>query len=393
MTDVTEAILNAAQRCVASSGFTALTAEGIAKRAKISRSTLYRAFPGGRQEIVEALLRREFDEFFRDLYEHVRGVSDVNDLMVTGLMHARRQIMSHPILNVALDEDAGTLDEVLDDLVGQIMVVMATFIAEQLPDGPWREERSRYLARMALSFMSTPGSWQFDSRRQVEDLVKCEMSPRVTSATVHRSPARNVTARMGDSTVHQRVANALMDAYIDGSSLSMEAIAGRATVSRATLYRTFPGGRSSMVATAIDIERGRLLARIAQVATRAESLDSALVSVLGELGRYAESSPIMVALRDRQPDILRDQLRFAKGQRNFAVITAHVAPLLTLWVGTEAAERLVDWILRIAVTYWMDPSPELNFASWRSIEHFYGRHLSGGVAELVALPTNSAPVV
>jgi hypothetical protein len=101
----------------------------------------------------------------------------------------------------------------------------------------------------------------------------------------------------------------------------------------------------------------------------------------------------MVALRDRQPDILRDQLRFAKGQRNFAVITAHVAPLLTLWVGAEAAERLVDWILRIAVTYWMDPSPELNFASWRSIERFYGRHLSGGVAELVALPTNSAPVV
>ena len=393
MTDVIEAILNATQRCVAVSGLTALTADGIATRAEISRSTLYRALPGGRHEIVEALLRREFDEFFRDLYERVRGVTDVSDLMVTGLMHARRQIMSHPILNVALDEDAETLDEVLDDLVGQITIVIATFIAEQLPDGPCREERSRYLARIALSFMSTPGSWRFDNRRQVEDLVKCEMSPHVTNAVTRRARARSVVPSAVDSTIYQRVATALMDAYIDGASLSMEAIAQRAHISRATLYRTFPGGRSSLVATTIEIERGRVLARIAQVVTRAETLDGALVSILGELGRYGEFSPIMVALRDRQPEILRDQLRFAKGQRNFAVITAHVAPLLTVWVGTEASERLVDWVLRIAVSYWMDPSPELNFESWGSIERFYGRHLAGGVAELVALPTTSPDVV
>jgi hypothetical protein len=144
-----------------------------------------------------------------------------------------------------------------------------------------------------------------------------------------------------------------------------------------------------MIRTTIEIERGRVLARIAQVVTRADTLDSALVSILGELGRYASSRPIMRTLRDRQPEILRDQLRFTKGQHNFSVITAHVAPLLTLWVGAEASERLVDWILRIAVSYWLDPSSELDFQSWISVERFYGRHLSGGVAELVALPANS----
>jgi AcrR family transcriptional regulator len=389
VTDIADAILNATQRCVASGGFAALTGEAIAQRAHISRSTLYRCFPGGRNEIVAAFLRREFDDFFVDLYEQVKDIPEVNDLMVTGLMHARRQILSHPVLHVALNEDAAVLDSVFEDVIGQIMEEMATFLFDHLPESPWRAERSRYLARMGLSFMSSPGAWQFTDRRQVEDLVRCEMLPLASPTVVTRARVRTTAATVSHPTMHQRVATALVAAYIEGDSLSMESIARRADVSRATLYRTFPGGRSSLIATAVEVERGRVLARIAHVVTRADALDTALVTLLGELGRYAQTIPIMAALRARQPDLLRDQLRFAKGQRNFSLTTAQIAPLLALWVGDEASERLVDWMLRIVVSYWMDPSDELDFLSWSSVESFYGRHLSRGVAELVALPANS----
>ena len=75
-------VLDATKRCCERWGATKVTIDDIAVASGISRATIYRLFPGGKDVLFEALRVRELEDFFAVLRARVEGAADLEDLLV-----------------------------------------------------------------------------------------------------------------------------------------------------------------------------------------------------------------------------------------------------------------------------------------------------------------------
>ena len=91
--DARQRILEATYSCVARWGLTKTTVEDAAREAGRSRATVYRNFPGGRDELVDAVVSWQHLKFFGRLYEEVHGASSLEEVLERGLSFARRAVM------------------------------------------------------------------------------------------------------------------------------------------------------------------------------------------------------------------------------------------------------------------------------------------------------------
>ena len=106
-------VLDAAKRCCDRWGMAKVTIEDIAAEARISRATLYRLFPGGKDVLYEALRRRETAAFFAELDEHIARADSFEDLLVRIVVEATQQLRSDEHLQTMLASQPG---EVAADL-------------------------------------------------------------------------------------------------------------------------------------------------------------------------------------------------------------------------------------------------------------------------------------
>lgn len=110
--DTASRVLDATQRCVAVWGFGRVTVDDIANEAGVSRATLYRLFPGGKDVLFEALRARRRTAFFELLTREALGVDDVDDLVVRLVVTATRELRSDHHLALMLAAAPGeTVDE------------------------------------------------------------------------------------------------------------------------------------------------------------------------------------------------------------------------------------------------------------------------------------------
>ncbi|MFM8970268.1 MAG: TetR/AcrR family transcriptional regulator, partial [Actinomycetota bacterium] len=77
-----DAILDATKLAIERWGVERLTINDVCDAAKVSRATLYRAFPGGKEVLLEALRVREAETFFTTLRAHAEGESTLEDTIV-----------------------------------------------------------------------------------------------------------------------------------------------------------------------------------------------------------------------------------------------------------------------------------------------------------------------
>jgi AcrR family transcriptional regulator len=81
-------VLAAAVHCVDKWGIAKVTVDDIATEAGISRATLYRLFPGGKDVLFEAIRQTETLAFFADLDVHVQASDTLEELVVGILVEA-----------------------------------------------------------------------------------------------------------------------------------------------------------------------------------------------------------------------------------------------------------------------------------------------------------------
>src|SRR4051812_6360047 len=101
-TEAARAVLEAAKRCCERWGRTKTTVDDIANEAGISRATLYRMFPGGRDNLFESLRQQQTADFFVELSTHLAGASSFQDLLVRSVVHATRALRADEHLQVML---------------------------------------------------------------------------------------------------------------------------------------------------------------------------------------------------------------------------------------------------------------------------------------------------
>jgi AcrR family transcriptional regulator len=106
---------------VARDGIGRLTVEGVAREAAVARATVYRTFPGGRDELVEAVVLWAVGEFFTGLAQDIGPVDGVATLLERGLVAGRRRLAEHEVLQHALQVEA---DAVMPALAPVMPVVL-----------------------------------------------------------------------------------------------------------------------------------------------------------------------------------------------------------------------------------------------------------------------------
>ena len=152
-----------------------------AREAGLSRATVYRYFPGGRGELLDAVVAWEYARFFARLYDEVRTAGTLEEVMERVLLFARRAIEGHEVLQrhapdrargAAAHPDGG---EPGHPRGSSPPSWLPTWPATGWPPASTSRRRPTSAARMVLSYIASPGRWALDDPAQVARLVRAEL--------------------------------------------------------------------------------------------------------------------------------------------------------------------------------------------------------------------------
>ena len=169
---------------------------------------------------------------------------------------------------------------------------------------------------------------------------------------------------------------------------TVDDIARQAGVSRATVYRAFPGGREEVLQAVVDTESARLFAAVGARLAGVQDLSSALVAGIVEASRRIGEHRAIRYLLAHEPGTMLGHLAFDEADRVLATSSRLTAPFLTRWMSPDEAERVAEWATRIVLSYAISPSTGHDLsdpaATTRLVETFVMpgiRALNSGVAD------------
>jgi AcrR family transcriptional regulator len=177
-------LLAATYQCVMRFGLGKTTIEDVVKESGLSRATIYRQFPGGRDELLLETVGWELANYFNTLADHVRDAPDLEQLFERGLVFAHRSLTEHLVLRKILDTEPERLLPLLTVESAKTLPFIADFLhpylvreAEQgrLRPGVEIDRAAEYLARAILSLINAPGRWDLEDPAQVRELVRGEL--------------------------------------------------------------------------------------------------------------------------------------------------------------------------------------------------------------------------
>lgn len=171
-----EPALEATLTCIARGGMHGFTVEDVAVEAGLSRATLYRWFPGGRDQLVGETVTWEVGRFFARLAEAVDDVPDFRTRIERGLAFAHRSLRDHAAFQAAMASDQGDIQARLAGIAPIVIAVIRSYLEplladERLVDGVTAEEAADHLSRLIGSLIVDEGSWDLGDPAQVRELV------------------------------------------------------------------------------------------------------------------------------------------------------------------------------------------------------------------------------
>lgn len=141
---------------------TKVTIDDIAAAAQVSRATLYRMFPGGKDVLFDALRVRELEEFFTALTAHLDGAADLEDLLVRVVVYSTRELRNDSHLALMLASEPGeTLSNLTVEGLPRITRMATLFIAPRVDAHLGRDVSVRLvdvLARLVISYFLAPSA-------------------------------------------------------------------------------------------------------------------------------------------------------------------------------------------------------------------------------------------
>ena len=176
-------MLDAAYSCVARFGLAKTSVEDVAKEAGLSRATVYRLFPGGKDQLLGAMVRGEMDRFFVRMAVAVADQPDFPALVEAALTFAHREIGGHAVLQTVLVTEPERLIPFMTGEQGRILGAVVEYLrplleeeaaAGRMQPGVDPDLAARYIAAMGLSVMATPGRIDLTDPAAVHDLVRRE---------------------------------------------------------------------------------------------------------------------------------------------------------------------------------------------------------------------------
>ena len=162
-------LLAAARECVMDVGFKRTTLADVARRAGVSRMTVYRQY-GDLPTIVSALLTCELVDLIGQVREEVEHLPTARERLVEAGVRLVQELVHHPLYRRVLDVDPELLLPLVVDRFGSTQKAAINLVAEQIAEGQADGSvRSVDPTLAATALQLTAQSFVF-SARVVEDL-------------------------------------------------------------------------------------------------------------------------------------------------------------------------------------------------------------------------------
>ena len=180
-TDPRDKVLGAVVTCAGRVGLSHITVDEVAREARVGRASVYRWFPGGREQLVDEAVTWEVGRFLGRLAAAVEHAPDLRSRLISGLSFAHRSLAEHEVLQHLLATEPGGLLPQLQQTSPLVVAVLRDELVAHVAAEPRRRpeveplEAAEWLARMVLSFVVEQGRWDLDDPEEVARLVDTEL--------------------------------------------------------------------------------------------------------------------------------------------------------------------------------------------------------------------------
>jgi AcrR family transcriptional regulator len=172
---------------------------------------------------------------------------------------------------------------------------------------------------------------------------------------------------------------------------TVDDIARGAGLSRATVYRVFPGGKVEVLAAVVDTELARLFSALGAQMGAADDLADVLVNGMVEVVTRITTHPALGYLVEYEPDVVLRHLAFDESNQLLATATRFVAPFLARWMDPEESARVAEWSTRIVLSYCICPSPDTDLTDPSQARRLVETFVLPGIRAL-QVPDGAAPI-
>ncbi len=181
---VHDQVVRATYACIARYGMAKTTVEDVVRECGLSRATIYRYFPGGRDELLREAVAWQLGEFFIRLADHLDDAPDLVELFDRGIAFARRAVVEHELLQRMLETEPDRLLGLLSTESTRTLPFIAAYLLPHLErvgaEGGLRAgvdpvDAADHLSRLVLSYIAAKGVIDLDDPEQRRDLVKREL--------------------------------------------------------------------------------------------------------------------------------------------------------------------------------------------------------------------------
>lgn len=181
-------VLGATLRCITRFGLSKTTLDDVARESGVSRATIYRAFPGGRETLFDALLTSEIGRFFEQLRAELDATDDLEDLLVAGVGGAMRFLLDHEALRAIVSlEPVLLVPQLVFHRLDTVLELATAFTVPHLErhlSSADAEAAAEHLVRIVLSYTLHPSA-RVDPHDEgsVRALVRRHVLPGIAAGT------------------------------------------------------------------------------------------------------------------------------------------------------------------------------------------------------------------
>lgn len=151
---------------------------------------------------------------------------------------------------------------------------------------------------------------------------------------------------------------------------TLDDVAREARCSRATVYRSFPGGKDSLLAAVVGHELARLEQVVSEAVGTAPDLEEAVTAAVTSLARHLAGHAAFRFLLEHEPGIVLPHLAFHSLDALLARVAGVGGPLFARFVPSpEEAARLAEWVARIVISHTCSPAAGVQLTDDPSVRH------------------------
>jgi len=167
---------------------------------------------------------------------------------------------------------------------------------------------------------------------------------------------------------------------------TIDDVAREAGISRATLYRLFPG-KQQLVEALVSRELAALQAELVSVAAATDTLDDLLVALIVTAAHHLDTHDALRTVLAHEPEVLLPYLTFDAAGAVLNRAGRALAPLLAPYVGADRSARAGEWVARTALAYLCAPSDLVRLSDPNSVRSLVSDFLAPGLIGTTARST------